>query len=277
VQEGLLKNCKGRCGLRAILALLILCGTVSPQVRLTSIQVRVDDGHGAAIPGAKIDLSPRTGAGTGPSAETDYEGNAILQVPVGSYQVLVSSKSFCPRRWGVEIPSRQTLKLAFSLHVGPCNVSTVEVTGAPDSGHAESPGPARETSSLKVLVTDASGAVVSNADVQARCVDSGLTSETTSDAEGRALVALGAGKCAVSVQARGFESFSQTLDLAGRPHQAVTAVLKVGQSCSGLCPVVNADEEIEFQRFIPEEAILAIPIEPVVLPARRLHFHRRFL
>ena len=267
----------GRSLVRIILSLLILCGTVSPQVRLTSIQVRVDDGHGAAIPGAKIDLSPRTGASAGPSAETDYEGNAILQVAVESYQVLVSSKSFCPRRWGVEIPSQQALKLAFSLHVGPCNVSTVEVTGAPNSGQAESPGPVRETSSLKVLVTDVIGAVVSNADVQARCAGSGLTSETTSDAEGRALVALGAGECTVSVQARGFESYLQTVDHPGDSHQAVTAVLKVGQSCSGLCAVVNADDEIEFQRFVPEEAILAIPIELVVLPARRLHFHRRIL
>jgi hypothetical protein len=263
-----------RSEVRIILALLSICGTLSSQPPATSIQIRTDDRQGATLPGAKIELSPLRGSGAGLTAETDSEGNANLDVPGGSYQVLVSRESFCPRRWAVEIPNQRTLNLAFSLRVGPCHVSTVEVIGAPDSGHAESPGPIRETSNLQVLVKDVTGAIVSNADVQARCADSGLTSETKADAEGHALVTLGAGNCMVSVQARGFNGFAQTVDLAGKSHQILTSVLSVGNQCAG-CLSIEATEEIEFQRLVPEEAILALPMELAILPVRRLRMHRR--
>jgi hypothetical protein len=236
--------------------------------------MRVDDGQGATLPGAKIELSPLSGAGAGLTAETDSEGNANLEVPVGRYQVLVSSKSFCPRRWAVEIPDQRTLKLGFSLRVGPCHISTVEVIGAPDSGHVESPGPIRETSLLNVLVTDFTGARVSIADVQVRCPDSGLTSETMADAEGQAMVALGAGNCIVSVRARGFKSFAQAVDLAGKSRQTMRMVLTVANQCAG-CLSVEATEEIGFQHLVPEEAILALPMELAILPVHRLQTHRR--
>lgn len=52
--------------------------------------VQVQDGTGAVIPGAQIEVSPST---SGP-AESDGTGRACFDLPAGSYTISVSSKWF---------------------------------------------------------------------------------------------------------------------------------------------------------------------------------------
>lgn len=262
-----------RSGIQAFIAFVFFCGAVSAQTNKTLIQMQVDDGSGAALPKARIEFNPLASASSGMSAETDNEGKAGLNLPAGRYQVLVSSQSFCPHRWNVEIPNLQRVRFAFDLRVGPCHVSTVEVIGAPETGQPESPGPASETTLQEVVVTDGAGALVANAIVQARCPDSRLATETIADAAGKALVAVGTGDCTVAVLATGFNAWSAKIN-SREMRRTVTAVLSIANQCAG-CLTVGPAEELEFEHFVPEGSIPAIPMESLALSAQKRRVARR--
>jgi hypothetical protein len=207
------------------------------------------------------------------SVETNNFGNADLPLFPGNFQVVVSLKSFCPRQWILEIPREQTLQLTFSLRVGPCHISTVEVLGPSNPAIPEAPGPPSETTPLELLVNDTSGVRIAIADVQATCPDARLRVGTiTGDPPGQALIALGKGECTISARAKGFDPWSTKIN-SKQGVRSITAVLAVASQCAG-CLTIEPAVQIGFERLAPEETIPEIALETSTLPARRLRLHR---
>ena len=263
-----------RRGLRILVAFLAFWGTASSQPVKILVQIHVDDGSGADLPHAKIKLTPLASPASGVYGETNDFGNASLELSPGNFQVLVSLESFCPHQWSLEIPREQTLNLTFSLRVGPCHISTVEVFGAPGSSQPESPGPPSETTPFEVFVNDTFGVRITIVDVKASCPDARLTvGTTTGDPPGQAKIALGKGECTISARALGFNPWSLKMNSQQQASRSVTAVLGIANQCAG-CLSVERDHQIEFERMAPEETIRELVLKTAALPARKVGMHR---
>jgi len=96
---------------------------------------------------------------------------------------------------------------------------------------------------LKVRVTDATGAAISHAEVQARESDSRITSQTRTDALGEAVLYLGPDTSIISVRASGFDRWQYKIDTKNSVDNPLVAILRI-RSYYGPT-LVNADPVLE--------------------------------
>src|SRR5690242_11614980 len=86
-----------------------------------------------------------------------------------------------------------------------------------------------ETGTLSGTVTDPSGAVVANAKITAKNLGTGLTRAASSTANGTyTIVSLPPGRYEVSVEAAGFETLRQNVDVTVGGRATVDVAMKVG-------------------------------------------------
>ena len=102
---------------------------------------------------------------------------------------------------------------------------------------------AAQTTSLKVRVTDVSGAVVPGAQVEILRGAGGMKVDT--DGNGAAVFNLDPGSYVVRVTSRGFKPWTGKVDIAGSGEQTITASLSIGKSLDG-GPVADLVEPLHF-------------------------------
>ena len=147
------------------------------------------------------------------------------------------------------------------------------MTATSDQGSKDRPG----QHTLTVEVKDQSGAFIPGAIVELRNDKNRPFIEMRTDPLGKAVLPVDPGRYVAFVTSCGFMRFSQNLDLTSGSDQSVVAVLRVGESSSGGCPVESTEEQIEFQHLVPDGTIVAIPMELALLPAHKLRMHNRAL
>lgn len=128
---------------------------------------------------------------------------------------------------------------------------------------------------LTVVVKDQSGAIIPGAHVVATNQATGLrfesTADTSFDSIGQAVLHLDQGTYELTVTAKGFEQYQEKeTAVTAETHRDVT--LRVG-SC-GPCVVVQDGPVIPLERMQVEVDIPLIPMQQLVLPAKRLRLKR---
>jgi hypothetical protein len=126
---------------------------------------------------------------------------------------------------------------------------------------------------LKVKVTDTAGNVIPRALIRAHTSDSGIASETETDAQGEALLYLKSDASTISASALGFESWRSTIDLRQDPNHFTKIELRVAGMGPGV--TVEASPLIPTERASPAALISPEPLESLIdLPAHKLQ-HRQ--
>ena len=122
---------------------------------------------------------------------------------------------------------------------------------------------------VAVEVVDPSGAFVPDAIVQVVGMHNTPVIKIEADVRGRAAMSLDPGIYFLIVTARGFKSFSQTLDVTDRATLSVRAVLAVGNMCAG-CLIISGPDVIEIEHDLPDGTIATTELKLAILPARKL-------
>ena len=98
-----------------LLAVLMLAGSLSGQTVSGSLEGRITDASGAAVPGAKLSA---TAADTALRRETVSNGSGFYQftfLPLGAYTVLAEAGGFGPVQRGAQIELNTTRVADFRL------------------------------------------------------------------------------------------------------------------------------------------------------------------
>jgi hypothetical protein len=257
-----------------VLAFALQAAAFPQETAKSKIVVQVVDQTGARIPQALIEVSTPAG-GSLFSTKADAEGKADFNLPVGDFALVVRMQAFCPQKRSLKIVGRPLETITTELRVdscpGRCQAGCVTVI----SDQVSTDRPKQRT--LTVEVKDRSGALIPGAIVVVRTEKNTPFIEMRTDPLGKAVLPVDPGKYVAFVTERGFMSFSQNVDLTSASDQSIVAVLSVGQSCSGGCPVSSTAEEIEFQHPVPARTIPALALEMLTLPEHKLRMHRRNL
>jgi uncharacterized membrane protein len=130
-----------------------------------------------------------------------------------------------------------------------------------------------ETGQITGTITDATGAVVSDAKVTAKAASTGLARETTTNSAGIYTIAsLRPGAYEVTVEATGFKKFARRVEVAVGSNNEVSAQLEVGVRTEtvevlGFAEAVAVDTEDQtLSQVITSEQLNTLPTDPTRNP-----------
>lgn len=86
-----------RCQAWIALILLLVTPASPQQTSNIHITVQVVDQTGANVPKAQLEVSTSEG-GALMSTEADVNGKADFELPIGSFDLVIESQGFCPKR-----------------------------------------------------------------------------------------------------------------------------------------------------------------------------------
>jgi len=243
----------------------------APQDLPAAVSIQVVDTQGARIPAATVQVVSSDGLIS--SIHLDNAGQAMINLPSGTYEVRASSVGFQRKTEKVSLAGRAgqvlEIKLAIDPKQGGYSGPVVDSLIIPEEHAAplvQLPSPEVP---LKVMVKDLSGQFIPRAVIQIRSSESGVTAEGMSDAQGNATMPLEPGIYSVSVAARGFAKWSSKVDLQPSASQSLLAELRVGGG--GGIEVTPIDSGIETERQILDVSIPFEPVESLMdLPAHKM-------
>jgi uncharacterized membrane protein len=250
-----------------------LQATTPPQDQLIHISIQVVDVSGARIPSAAIEVV--SSAGLVNKNHADNTGEALFEMPRGTYEVTVSATAFQRKTETVVVDNRAgqvlEIKLAIDPKQGGYSGPVVNQLIIP----AEHSTPLVQLPlaqvPLRVTVKDHSGAFIPRARIEVRSSESGTTTEIDADAQGNAVLHLDPGSYIASVQSPGFTTWRGHVDLQPNRSQSIFAELRIAD---GGGVQVTPDSQMEPERQILNVSIPLEALESLIdLPAHRLRQH----
>ena len=261
--------------LAAAVFLLTLRVTAAPQDLLSHIAIRVVDTSGVRINSAAIGVV--SSAGPVDRIHTDSSGEALIDLPCGTYYVTVTSRGFQRKTETVNITDHDRQVLDISLAANPGPALRGDDMGWGEYIPVEHAAPLVQLPStqvqLKVMVKDQSGAFIPQATIEFRSSGSATTTKVESDARGDAILHLDPGSYSISITSRGFATWSSHVDVQWNG-QSISAELKIGGG--GGVQLMPMDLGLETERQIFDASIALEPLQSLInLPGRKLPHHAR--
>jgi hypothetical protein len=243
-------------------ALISLDAVHAQQDTKTQLTIQVTDVTGAFVPKALIEIGAESN-GAKLAAEADGVGKGEFELPIGNYHLLVKSPGFCPYKGPMEVLKQQSQIITAKLQVdscpGPCAGPCVTVSSEPEI-----------QTTLTVVVTDQTGAIIPGAHIAATNQATGSRVEATADATGQAIVDLDQGIYKLRVTAPGFQGYLENeVEAKAEMHRVVA--LRAGIGICEPCMDVRDVPEIPLERQPIAADIPLIPVPQLVLPAKPLH------
>lgn len=260
-----------RCQAWIALILLLVTPASPQQTSNIHITVQVVDQTGANVPKAQLEVSTSEG-GALMSTEADVNGKADFELPIGSFDLVIESQGFCPQKRSLKVlgqPIRPiTAELKLDACPGPCQAFCITVLGAAP------PTPSSSPPGLKAVVEDQSGVRIPLTVIEVWTEKNTLMFSMFTNKWGEATLPLVPGRYRLSASARGFKTSSQVVDYTTDADQSIRVVLAVANQCAG-CLSVEREEEIEFERAVPEASIAPEPLQRLFLPGHKLRMRER--
>jgi len=115
---------------------------------------------------------------------------------------------------------------------------------------------------LRIRVTDPTGAAISSAEVQARTSDFRITSQTRTDPLGEAVLYLEQDTSTISVRASGFDRWQYKIDAKNSVDNPLVAILRIrsyyGPTLVNADPVLETEPQPPIVTEIPLEALKSL-------------------
>jgi hypothetical protein len=212
---------------------------------------------------------------TGPvnKIRVDNAGEAVINLPSGSYDFTITSRGFQKKTETVNIGDQASQILEVKLAIDPNHEGysgpVVDQSIIPEEHAAPSVQLPLTQLPLRIMVKDLSGAFIPQATIEVRSSESGTTTKIRADAQGHAILLLDSGSYSVAIQSPGFATWRGNVDFQRNESQSILAELRVGGG--GGVQVLPMDLGLETEHQIFDASIPLVPLESLIdLPSHKL-------
>jgi len=236
------------------------------QSPLRHIILKVNDSTGAPIRGARIQIDHSSG-GAGDDATTGRDGEAALNLTPGPHVLAISARLFKLLTQQVEVRDAPNQEILAVMEMDCEHTICDIVVTADNEAIPLDQRPAKTT--LTIVVTDQSGAIIPGAYIVATNKTTGSRIEAFADKAGdkigQAAVRLDEGTYDLTVQAKGFKVWEErAVEVKAEMHKAITLALPFDNlPCVVLEPVIIPLEHQPITAAVP-----LIPVQQFIPPAR---------
>ena len=240
------------------------------QSPLRHIILKVNDSTGAPIRGARIQIDHSSG-GAGDDATTGRDGEAALNLTPGPHVLAISARLFKLLTQQVEVRDAPNQEILAVMEMDCEHTICDIVITADNEAIPLDQRPAKTT--LTIVVTDQSGAIIPGAYIVATNKTTGSRIEAFADKAGdkigQAAVRLDEGTYDLTVQSKGFKVWEErAVEVKAEMHKAITLALPFDNlplcgPCVVLEPVIIPLEHQPITAAVP-----LIPVQQFIPPAR---------
>jgi hypothetical protein len=221
----------------------------------SAITLHVMDQAGGNVPGAQMQLVPLP-TGLSGGLTTDHDGNLLLELPPGGYDVTVNASAFFPATKHIEAEpgSGQVIQIVLKVRAcppGPC----LMVTGKEETKAAVP---------LTVVVVDPNWGVLSNAQIKLAPRPATMRKNPKTNELGEISLDVPPGTYDLFVTEPDFVPWAENIRVGANANKTVTVVLQLAATTrivqlDGPCvPIQNDDDSRKLQRVCSTSVTITV-------------------